>query len=47
MDGSSTHRFRLNFNRSVHQPNSLLHARETETSTLHCRFQIEPSCLNP
>src|SRR6266481_1954130 len=38
MDGGSTHRFRLNINDSVYQPNSLLHARETETSPLHCRF---------
>jgi hypothetical protein len=43
MDARSTQRFRVNGNRPIHQPNSLLHARETETSTLHCRFQVEPS----
>jgi len=42
MDGGSTHWLRFNRNRSIHQPNPLLHARETETSALHCRFQVEP-----
>jgi len=43
MDNGSTHRFRLNLNDSVYQSNSLLHARETETSPLRCRFQVESS----
>jgi len=43
MDGGSSHRLRLNLNKSVYQPNSLLHARETETSALRYRFQVEPS----
>lgn len=41
MDDGSAHRFRLNLNGSVYQPNSLPHARETETSALPCRFQVE------
>ena len=47
MDGSSIHRFRLNLNDSVHEPNSLLHARETKTSTLPCGFYIEPLAQIP
>jgi len=43
MDARSTQRSRVNRNRPIHQPNSLLHAREIETSALHCRFQVEPS----
>jgi hypothetical protein len=43
MHTGSTHRLRLNLNDSVHEPNALLHARETETSTLRCRFKVEPS----
>jgi hypothetical protein len=33
----------LNLDGSIHQPNSLLHAHETETSALPRRFQVEPS----
>jgi hypothetical protein len=43
IDDGPTHRFRSNINNSVYQPNALLHARETETSALRCRFQVEPS----
>ena len=43
MDGGSTHRFRLNLNDSLYQPNPLQHARETETSPFLCRFQVESS----
>jgi len=47
VDGGATHRLRLNLNDSVHESNALLHARETETSTLRCRFQVEAaSALN-
>jgi hypothetical protein len=42
MNSGSTHRFGFNGNLSIRQP-KLAHAGETETSTLHCRFQIEPS----
>src|SRR6476620_2358062 len=46
MNSGSTHRLRINLNRPIHQPNSVLHARETEASTLHCSFPNRTLFLN-
>ena len=42
VDGRSTHRLRLNANRSIHEPDSLLHACETQRSALLCYLDVKP-----
>jgi hypothetical protein len=41
VDRSSCHRFGFNFNVSVQQAKPFLHAREAQTSTSNCSFDVE------